>query len=188
MTRATWNGTTIAESDDTVVVEGRPVHEKETITVVSAIKKAPIIPPLSAFASALFTKLPGKTNSKAPKKDIAKTRNNRKKSRFGIQCVLKILPALGPKMPNEKSAPNKVKIITIEKPKKMPFLIDFPRLLLPCIKNETVIGIIGNTQGVKIAAKPASTEIKINTHSICPPEEDGVVDFIVLFIFPSSVS
>ncbi len=84
------------------------MQEKDTITVVSAIKKAPVIPPLSAFESVLFTRLPGKIISNAPKNDSAKTKNNIKNSKFGIQWVLKIFPVLGPKTPNEKRAPSKV--------------------------------------------------------------------------------
>ncbi len=50
----------------------------------------------------------------------------------------------------------------------MPVRIDFARLSLPRIKNETVIGIIGKTQGVSIAAKPAKADININNQRVCP--------------------
>ncbi len=104
---------------------------------------------------------------------MAKTRNKVKKRRLGIQCVLKILPTLGPKMPIEKSAPSKVNINTIDKPKKIPVRIDFERFSLPLIKNETVIGIMGKTHGVRTPANPANADIKRKSHKDCTlaPEE-----------------
>ena len=62
-----------------------PVHENETITVVSPIKNDAIIPPLSTLESAPVTHLFGRTISKAPKKDVAKITNSAKKSAFGSQ-------------------------------------------------------------------------------------------------------
>src|SRR5512139_310283 len=62
-----------------------PVHENETRTVVSPRKKAARAPPLSTFESVELTHLAGMTISKAPKNDAAKTRNNVKNNRFGIQ-------------------------------------------------------------------------------------------------------
>jgi len=85
-----------------------PVQEKETITVVSAIKNAPIIPPWSALASVLFTRLLGSTISNNPKKERANTKKRMKKRRLGIQWVLSKVPTLGPKIPNEKRAPRRV--------------------------------------------------------------------------------
>src|SRR5690554_1326876 len=151
-----------------------PVHEKDTITVVRAIKKAPTKPPCSAFESVLFTRLPGSIISKAPKNDIAKTTKRIKNKRFGIQCVLKILPILGPNKPKVNKAPNKANINNIDSPKNNPLRIANFLLSLPLMKNETVIGIIGNTQGVRIAAKPARAEIRMNNHKVCPPDETGV--------------
>jgi hypothetical protein len=55
-----------------------PVQEKETITVVRAIKNGPASPPCSAFESVLFTRLPGNTISNAPKNEIANTRKQDK--------------------------------------------------------------------------------------------------------------
>ena len=64
-----------------------PVHENDTSTRVSAMKKIPISPPLSAFLSDLFTSDVGSTISKAPKNDAAKIMNTTKKMILGIQCV-----------------------------------------------------------------------------------------------------
>ena len=52
-----------------------PVHEKETITIAKATKKAAMSPPLSARASALFASPDGRVISNAPKNEIAKTIN-----------------------------------------------------------------------------------------------------------------
>jgi len=84
------------------------VQEKETMTVVSAIKKAPTKPPLSAFASVLLTNPLGNIISKAPKNESAKTRNRMKNNVFGIQWVLRIFPTFGPNTPMENKAPSKV--------------------------------------------------------------------------------
>ena len=43
---------------------------------------------------------------------------------------------------------------TIEIPNIKALIIEFNFDVWPCIKNDTVIGIIGNTQGVRIAANP----------------------------------
>jgi hypothetical protein len=62
-----------------------PVHENDTITVVSPIKNDAIIPPLSAFESAAETHLLGKTISNAPKNEAAKVIKRAKNIMFGIQ-------------------------------------------------------------------------------------------------------
>jgi len=49
-----------------------PVQEKETKTKVNAMKKTPMIPPLSDCASILLTKLEGKTISNQPRNEIPK--------------------------------------------------------------------------------------------------------------------
>lgn len=64
-----------------------PVQEKETMTKVNAIKKIPINPPLPAFSSALLAQLLGRVNSKAPKKEIAKTKKMAKKTRLETALV-----------------------------------------------------------------------------------------------------
>jgi hypothetical protein len=73
-----------------------PVQEKETNTKVKAIKKTPMNPPLSDFASTVFTKFEGNTISKAPKKEIPKRIKIVKNSMFGIQCVLRKFAKLAP--------------------------------------------------------------------------------------------
>ena len=73
-----------------------PVQEKDTNTSVKAIKNTPMNPPLSDFASTVFTKFDGNTISNAPKNEIPNKINIVKKSIFGIQCVLKKFAKLAP--------------------------------------------------------------------------------------------
>ena len=56
-----------------------PVHEKETMAKVAAMKKIPINPPRSAAWSVLFAQLVGNWISKAPKKLAPNTTNSRNK-------------------------------------------------------------------------------------------------------------
>jgi hypothetical protein len=59
-----------------------PIHEKETIIKVNAMKNIPIIPPLFEALSTLLDKLEGIVISKAPKKEIAKIVKIKKKNIF----------------------------------------------------------------------------------------------------------
>src|SRR4051812_7913258 len=64
-----------------------PVHEKETITSVKAIKKIPPILVIFAFASALLANPPGRVISKYPKKEMAKRIKMAKKNTFSGALV-----------------------------------------------------------------------------------------------------
>ena len=64
-----------------------PVHENDTSTSVSAMKKMPARPPFSEFLSLLLTSDDGSTISNAPKKDAANTMNTMKNIRLGSQWV-----------------------------------------------------------------------------------------------------
>ena len=64
-----------------------PVQENDTNTKVRAIKNTPTKPPLSLFASVLFTIQLGIVISNAPKKLAANTIKMMKNRIFGIQCV-----------------------------------------------------------------------------------------------------
>ena len=75
-----------------------PVQENDTNTKVKAIKKAPISPPLSSFETDLLTIQLGIVISNIPKKDAANTIKIKKKNTLGIQCVLKKLAKLAPKV------------------------------------------------------------------------------------------
>ena len=52
----------------------------------------------------------------------------------------------------------------IEKEKNKAFTFAFALFASPCIKKETVIGIMGNTQGITTAAKPAINANQKNVH------------------------
>ncbi len=137
-----------------------PVQEKETNTKVNAIKKEPSTPPLSTFESDLLIIHEGITISKAPKKEAAKTMKIKKNKMLGIQCVLNQLPIEGPKtIANKEPMRVYIKIILIPKAKAFSLALI---LLFSFIKKEIVIGIIGKTQGVKIAINPPTNAIKKN--------------------------
>lgn len=74
-----------------------PVQEKETNTNVNDMKKILIMPVVeSAFVSSLFVQEEGNTISNAPKKEMAKTTNNKKnmilKIAFCRQVVQRTCP------------------------------------------------------------------------------------------------
>ena len=52
----------------------------------------------------------------------------------------------------------------IEKEKNNAFALALALLESPCIKKDTVIGIIGNTQGITTAANPATKASQKNIH------------------------
>ena len=64
-----------------------PVQENDTSTRVSAMKKMPVSPRLSALLSLLLTIHEGSVISNAPKNEAAKIMKTRKKTRLGSQCV-----------------------------------------------------------------------------------------------------
>jgi hypothetical protein len=71
-----------------------PVHEKETIASVKAIKKIPTTSRPDR-ALALFANPPGNRISKYPKNDIANTTKMTKKKRFNETLVEKLLSTCG---------------------------------------------------------------------------------------------
>ena len=139
-----------------------PVQENDTITIARATKKEAIIPPLSALASALFARPEGSVISNAPKNDIAKIIKRTANSMFGIQCVPKT--SVASVLWNIATiTPTSVYISVTDRPNTRPLTI--PSLLFPppLIKKLTVIGIMGNTQGVKTPPRPAAKAISKNT-------------------------
>ena len=87
-----------ADSTSNVPTIG-PVQENETTANANAIKKMPIIPPLSAFESIFVAQELGKTISKAPKNDNAKTTNKAKKIKLNVTLVDNSFKASAPKIP-----------------------------------------------------------------------------------------
>ena len=75
-----------------------PVQEKDTIAKANAIKNMPIMPPLSALLSIVVPQEAGKVISKAPKKETAKTSNNKKKMILNQTSVESALSASAPKI------------------------------------------------------------------------------------------
>src|SRR5690606_4624810 len=73
-----------------------PVQEKDTNTKVKAIKKMPVKPPLSPWASTLLTSPEGKVSSNMPRKAKAKKINTKKKKTLGTQWVESQLANSGP--------------------------------------------------------------------------------------------
>ncbi len=53
----------------------------------------------------------------------------------------------------------------MEKEKNSAFAFAFALFVSPCMKKETVIGIIGNTQGITTAARPAAKAPQKNSHN-----------------------
>ncbi|MDA6254631.1 hypothetical protein OSK51_28340, partial [Escherichia coli] len=76
------------------------VQEKETNTNVNDMKKILIMPVVeSAFVSSLFVQEEGNTISNAPKKEMAKTTNNKKNMILKIAFVDRSFSALAPNIP-----------------------------------------------------------------------------------------
>lgn len=142
----------LADSTIAVPMIG-PVQENDTIAKVNAMKKIPTIPPLSAIESVLLDQLLGNVISKYPKNDNANMINTAKKKTLAIQLTDKSFSAVGPAN-TLISVPIITYITIIESPYSKPFLNPDFLSLLPLIKNETVNGIIGKTQGVNKATKP----------------------------------
>src|SRR5690606_17848895 len=90
-----------------------PVHEKETNTSVSAMKKIPIKLVAPALLSALFDQELGSVISNAPRKEIPKIKNIRKKTKLATQLVARLFKAVGPKITVIKK-PSNVKINIME--------------------------------------------------------------------------
>src|SRR5678815_3152051 len=86
-----------------------PVHEKETTTSVSAIKKMPANELMPAFLSALFAQEEGSVISNAPKKEAPNRTNTPKNTRLAIQLVARLFRAAGPKA-NVIKRPSKVTV------------------------------------------------------------------------------
>src|SRR5574344_295760 len=155
-----------------------PVQEKETKTVVKAMKKATIYPPLSAPLSLLFIHEEGKVISNNPKNEKANAINIRKKIRLGIQCVEITYMA---SLPNKsvRTKPRTANMNIIEKPKKYASLNPCFLVLFPFMKKEIVIGIIGKTQGVISVSNPAPKEIRKTIHIGLSLPSISVVEVIV---------
>ena len=137
-----------------------PVHEKLTSTRVNAMRKMDSNPvAFSDFSSILVDHEEGSVNSKAPKKDAAKTMSSRAKKILNHAFVDSAFRALAPKS-RVTSSPRNTYITMMLSPYVTASRIAFERSLLRFRKNDTVIGMIGHTQGVSKAKKPPSRPAK----------------------------
>ncbi len=65
MTTATWNGTVIANSDDTVVVEGNHYFPREAVTATLTDSATTSVCPWKGTASYVSVEVDGQTNKDA---------------------------------------------------------------------------------------------------------------------------
>ncbi len=170
-----WSNCPPADCTRTVPTMG-PVQENETRTVVKAMKNGPLSPPLSACWSDLLIIQLGRFISNIPKNQAAKNRKIKKNSTLGIQCVLMKLAIPGPKI-TATIVPITAKIATMDTPKNMASNRDFFLDFSPCMKKDTVMGIMGNTQGVSNAMRPLPNAIQ-NSFQRLPDELADDASFI----------
>ena len=90
-----------------------PVHEKETITNVNAIKNMPPKLETLALLSVTFVHEEGNVISKAPKNDIPNIIKMIKNIRLAIQLVERLFNAVAPNA-NDIRTPKIVNIVTID--------------------------------------------------------------------------
>ena len=84
-----------AASTNKVPMSG-PVHENDAMANTTAMKKIPIKPPLSAFASAFVDHELGNVISNAPKKEVAKITSTRKNTKLKMASLDNSFKALAP--------------------------------------------------------------------------------------------
>ena len=146
-----------------------PVQENDTSTRVRARKNTPPSPLLSEFLSALLVHFEGRVISNAPKNDAAKTMKMAKNRMLGSQCVASQLKMslLTVSPPSILVRPMMMDIGTVySRTMNRPYIAARKRpwdlFSEPFRKNETVIGTIGNTQGVSNEASPQRMASMIN--------------------------
>ena len=102
-----------------------------------------------------------------PKNAAANTANRRKNTRLVIQWVVTSVMKSAPRPANETSNPSRVYMATILTPKTNALIRAFILPFFPR-KKLTVIGIMGNTQGVSSPASPARKLMMMKTAIGCP--------------------
>ena len=158
-----------AASTSSVPIIG-PVHEKETMTSVKAISKILKNPPvLRALLSSAVDQESGNVISKSPKNDSAKTTSSTKKKMFTTAFVLRSLRADAPKS-SVTNRPKPTYKMIILNPYKMASRLPPPFFK----KNDTVIGMIGHTQGVNIASNPPNKPNTNISHNDLPAELSSI--------------
>lgn len=129
------------------------VHENETKTKVSAIKKIPENELVLAFESILLVHVDGNVISKAPKNEMPKTINKTKTNKLKA-ALLDIWYKVSFPKRMVNNIPSMVNMATMEKEYKVAFLMPVARELLLLIKKLTVTGNIAYKHGCKTAIKP----------------------------------
>ena len=171
-----------------------PVQLKLTSTSVSARKNTPARPFLSLFLSAELVHLEGSTISNAPKNEAANTMKMTKKMMLGSQCVDSQLnmSAVTAEPPMAHVRPIIMDMgMVYSSTMKRPYIpaLNRPAAGLPlCLrKKDTVMGTIGNTQGVSSIRKPQSIASRISPQSdLEPPSPPAAEPFTCTVVSNSS--
>ncbi|MPN19539.1 hypothetical protein SDC9_166910 [bioreactor metagenome] len=122
----------------------------------------------SAFASNLVDQEAGSVISNAPKKEMANTTSRAKNKRLKTALVDMLFNALAPNI-TVISTPRVTYIRTIDKPYKIASRLPLAFFSDLLRKKLTVMGMIGQTQGVNSARKPpANPARKISQREMSP--------------------
>ena len=142
-----------------------PVQENDTMVRVRAIKKIPQNPDPEAFRSVPVLQPAGSVIWKTPKKERAKKTSIRKKRILTIALVDSALSAFAP---NIRVMPKPIATYTamMDRPYANASRTAFFLLDERFIKKLTVIGMIGQTQGVKRASNPPRKLVRNSPHRL----------------------
>jgi hypothetical protein len=144
-----------------------PVHEKETMVSVSAMKNMPPIPDVADFRSVPVLQRDGSVISNNPKKDRANTTSITKNRMLTTALVARALRALAPKS-RVMSNPNATYTAIIDKPYVTASVIALLREDERFRKKLTVMGMTGQTHGVSNAISPPMKLVR-NSPQRLPP-------------------
>ena len=130
------------------------VQEKETSTSVNAIRKIESSPLVAeALLSTELVHLDGSSSSNHPKNDTANTTNTRKMMMLKTAFVDKLFNPLPPEIRVMRN-PSSTYITMIDTPYVIASRMPFALSLFLFRKKLTVIGMIGQMQGMSTARRP----------------------------------
>ena len=132
----------------------------DVIVSVSAMKKTPIKPPRPSLCDEAFKRKLGRLSSNSPSRLRPKTTKSAATNRFSQGLLASVCSELAEKK-NEKSTPTAVKTPMIDRQYMIARPVAFfrPEVPCPCLtKKLTVIGTIGQTQGITSANSPPIAE------------------------------
>ena len=161
-----------------------PVQENDTNTSVRAMKKIPIKPPLSACRSLLLTIQARKRDLEGPEERCGENHEHDEEDQVGKPVRSQPVEDVGRhgiaahQTRNQNDRRNGKRIERYDEETVHRSLeTSRSRRSAAFIKNDTVIGTIGNTQGVSSAAKPQRTASIIRPHRVldspAPSPETG---------------